>query len=430
MIADEMGLGKTIEAIGVANLIGARKILVICPAVVKINWVREWSKWGTHNLLAVLIRGRSDNMHIINDDGVVIINYELLTSHAEVLRTVPWDLIVIDEAHYLKNSKADRTGQVFGRKRSTETRPRLSPIPFNRILMMTGTPMTKPKELWPLLQVLDPDGLGSDWFSYARRYCELFEIERFDPARGRKVHMGWKWDGAANLDELQRLMRERFMIRRLKKDVLTELPPKTRQVIELDAKKGLTKLLERERLEYEDYVKKHGEEDIDPPAFSEMSKVIKEVGIAKIPYVIEYLKEVLNETEKVVVWVHHHEVIDSLEDNFRSISVRVDGRSDLKSRQNSIDRFQTDPSISLFIGGIQAAGIGTTLTAAHIAVFAERSWDPKIVTQAEDRLHRKGQKENVLIRHIVLNRSQDQRQVQVLIRKQEIADKGLDDEQI
>jgi len=295
--------------------------------------------------------------------------------------------------------------------------------------MLTGTPMLngKPKELWPLLQVLDPTGLGSDWFSFARRYCELFEIERFDPSKGKKVHMGWKWDGAKHLDELQLLMRERFMIRRLKKDVLKELPPKTRQVIVLEAKKGLTKLLAHERISYEEYVKTHGEE-VDPPAFTEMSKIRKEVALAKVPYVIEYLKEVLDETQKAVVFFHHHDVGDAIMESFGVTTVKVDGRTSLEDRQRAVDRFQTDPSCTLFIGGIRAAGVGITLTAASVVIFAELDWTPAVVTQAEDRLHRIGQKENVLVRHIVLNGSLDQRIVQAIIRKQEIADKTLDKE--
>ena len=134
---------------------------------------------------------------------------------------------------------------------------------------MTGTPiLAKPKDLWPLLQKLDTEGLGADWFQFAKRYCELFEIERFNPAKGKKEHIGWKWDGASRLDELQDLMRQRFMIRRLKKDVLSELPPKTRQVIVLESsKKSLTNLLKREIVAYEEYSRKAGTEEIAPADF-------------------------------------------------------------------------------------------------------------------------------------------------------------------
>ena len=406
-----------------------RRVLVICPASLKINWCQEIRKWSTFELKPTYITGTKDCL--LGD--VSIINYELLKSHAAALREKTWDLVIIDEAHYLKSSKADRTAQVWGRKRARPGKPRIVPIPWHRLLLLTGTPiLNKPQELWPLLQVLDPEGLGNDWFHYARRYCQLFEIERFDPGIGKKVHQGWKWDGADNLEELQALMRDRFMIRRLKKDVLTELPPKTRQVIAIEPKKGLTKLLNSEKLSYDDYVAKHGKDDIDPPDFTEMSKVMKEVAIAMIPYAIEYLKEVLSEKEeqKVAVWTHHHEVSDALIAAFGSEAVCVDGRVSIENRQLAVDGFQTDPRIKMFIGSIQAAGIGLTLTAASLALFVERSWTPALVTQAEDRLHRIGQKENVLIRHLVFNGSQDQRQVQALVRKQEIADRVLDKEKV
>jgi SWI/SNF-related matrix-associated actin-dependent regulator 1 of chromatin subfamily A len=190
--------------------------------------------------------------------------------------------------------------------------------------------------------------------------------------------------------------------------------------------------LNSEKLSYDDYIAKHGKDDIDPPDFTEMSKVMKEVAIAKIPYAIEYLKEVLSEKEeqKVAVWTHHHEVSDALIAAFGSEAVCVDGRVSIENRQHSVDSFQTDPRIKIFIGSIQAAGVGITLTAASLALFVERSWTPALVTQAEDRLHRIGQKENVLIRHLVFNGSQDQRQVQALVRKQEIADRVLDKEKV
>jgi len=425
LIADEMGLGKTIQAIGLVNVIQPQRILVICPASLKINWTLEFEKWGVQDLRSTYIRGRKDGL--VGD--VCVINYELLSAYGDQLRATPWDLLIIDEAHYLKSAKADRTAQVFGRRRAKGAKPKISPIPWARLLILTGTPiLNKPKELWPLLQVLDPEGLGSDWFYFAKRYCKLFEIEQFDASKGRKVHVGWKWDGADNLDELQAIMRERFMLRRLKKDVLRELPPKTRQVIVLDAKKGLTKLLERERMDYDSYVKVHGAVVLESPAFIEIAKIRKEVALAKVPYVIEYLKEVMDENSKIVVFTYHHEVFDSIAAAFGSIATGFDGRTSIAKRQNSIELFQSDAPTRLFIGGIQAAGVGITLTAASIAVFAELDWVPANVTQAEDRLHRIGQKENVLVRHIVLNNSLDQRIAQAIIQKQEIADKALDNE--
>ena len=335
-------------------------------------------------------------------------------------------MVIVDEAHYLKSGRADRTGQVFGRPKRGNKRA-LAPLPARRLVLMTGTPiLNKPKDLWPLIQHLDPEGLGSNWYFFAKRYCELFEIERFNPAKGRKERIGWDWSGASHLDELQILMRQRFMIRRLKSDVLKELPPKVRQVVVWEPKKGLTNLLKREIMAYDDYVTKHGNEDVEPPPFTEASRIQKEVAVAKVPYVIDYLKEILIEKKKVVVWAHHHEVVDAIRAAFSAAATGFDGRTDSKLRQGYVDLFQNDESVVLFVGGIRAAGSLITLTAADTTVFAERDWVPGNNTQAEDRLHRIGQKGNVQCISVVLNGSNDQRIIQANIKKQEIAERALD----
>ena len=414
-------------SVGVSNCLAeVRRVLIICPASLKINWQREWQRWDTKGL-SVGIAGKT-----YPDTDVTIINYDILKKWRKELRESDYQLMIIDEAHYLKNGKADRTREVFGGiKRASDKHiiERLSPIQATRKLLLTGTPiLSVPREIWNIVKECDPTGLGADWFSFAKRYCKLFELKRFNPSKGREERIGWDWSGADNLEELQGLLRQRFMIRRLKKDVLTELPPKTRQIIVLEAKKNLTKLLECEKLSYEEYVKKHGDTITPSPAFTEYAKARKEVALAKVPYVLDYIKEVLNETEKIIVFCHHLEVLDQLAEAFPKVSVRLDGRVSQVDRQAAIDSFQNDPDIRLFFGGIQAAGVGINLTAAKISIFAELSFVPAEITQCEDRLHRIGQRGNVLIRHVILNGSLDQRIVQTLIRKQEIADKALDKE--
>lgn len=425
LVADEMGIGKSPTSIGFSNCLPAVKwILIVCPASMKLVWEREWRRFDTKNL-SVGIVGKT-----YPDTDVAIINYDILRKYRKDLRAREFDLLIADEIHMAKNRKSIRTREIFGGiKRDANKRiiERVTPLLAKRRLFLSGTPMLngQPKEMWPLLQSIDPEGLGSDWFAFAKRYCQLFEIKRFNPAVGREERVGWKWDGADKLEELQAIMRERFMIRRLKSQVLKDLPPKTRQVIVLEAKKGLTKLLERERMLYDDFVKHHGE-DVPPPEFSESAKIRKEVAIAKIPYVIEYLKEVLDETEKAVVGYYHHEVGDAIRAAFPSCSTGFDGRTDIAERQRAIDDFQTKPGIHLFAGGLLAAGVGITLTVAKLAILVEFDYVPANNTQFEDRIHRIGQKENVLIRYIVLKGSNDERIIEKNICKQEIADKALD----
>jgi SWI/SNF-related matrix-associated actin-dependent regulator 1 of chromatin subfamily A len=239
----------------------------------------------------------------------------------------------------------------------------------------------------------------------------------------------WKWDGADNLEELQELMRSRFMVRRLKKDVLTELPAKRRQVIVLEPKPQLAKLVAKEVITYNEHAEKLKAQDAPTELaleFEGLSDMRKKIAVKKVPYAVEHIKELLNETNKVVVFAHHHEVIDALHEAFGQSAVVIDGRVSLDERQKAVDRFQTDKDCQVFIGGIQAAGVGITLTSASTVVFVELDWVPGNVSQAEDRCHRIGQKESVLVQHLVLEGSLDERVVEVIIQKQEVIDKALD----
>jgi SNF2 family DNA or RNA helicase len=217
------------------------------------------------------------------------------------------------------------------------------------------------------------------------------------------------------------------MIRRLKRDVLSELPPKRRQVLVLEAR-GLEDLLEKEKQTFEKYSEHVKDGKFETPEFGDMSKVRKEVAIAKIPFILDHVKEVLEEQDKLVVFVHHHEVLDSLAAALGDSCVHVDGRDKNEDRQAAVDRFQTDPTCKVFVGTIRAAGVGITLTAASTVIFGELDWTPGCVSQAEDRLHRIGQKDAVFVRHLVLEGSLDERMAQLIIQKQEVLDKALDKE--
>ena len=431
LIADEMGLGKTVQAIGTVNALNhVPCVLIVCPASLKRNWAREFKKWDTKGLSVQVVDGTTPVEFCAH---VVIINYDILAAHSKEIKhsRSAWDVMILDECHYLKNRRTDRTLEVFGgikRNADREIIARFVPIPANKKILLSGTPIVnKPKELWPLLQTLDPMGLGasSNWFNYARRYCQMRSWEQPDPRRpGQTMTMYW-WDGADHLDELQELMRERFMVRRLKKDVLTELPAKRRQVIVLEPGKALAKLVARESQAYADYEPASflGKPQ---PAIGEISVTRKRIALAKVKFAVEHIKELLNEQEKIVAFAYHHEVIDALALAFGSQATVLDGRTNLEQRQAAVDLFQTSPSCRIFIGGIQAAGVGITLTAASHVVFVESTWVPGEVTQAEDRCHRIGQKESVLVQHLILEGSLDERVMGVVIQKQEIIDKALD----
>lgn len=444
LFGDEMGLGKTVEAIGVVNADPSiEKVLVICPATLRANWRRELERW--------LVRPR--RVQIPESAGgvldrefapVVVINYDKLIGKPgeamlRVLGAERWDLIVCDECHYLKNNKAQRTVAVLGgRLRKGDPKTPGLVERASRVLMLTGTPiLNRPIELHPILEALAPDAFP--FWQYARRYCGAVE-----------TRFGWDMSGASHLDELQERLRGTVMVRRLKIEVLTELPAKRRQVVVLPAEGEAARAVQREAaawakseeriavLQAESEVAHAGGDQAayeaavaalrkeTGVAFSEMSRVRHETAVAKIPAVLDHLDGALEAVSKVIVFAHHHDVVHAIAEHFGSSAVTITGETKMEDRQGVVDRFQVDPGVRVFIGGITAAGVGLTLTAASTVVFAELDWVPANVTQAEDRAHRIGQLESVLVQHLVLDGSLDARMAEVIVAKQAIADAALD----
>lgn len=425
IIGDEMGLGKTIQAIGFVNWTPTiRRVLIVCPASLKLNWRNELQKWLTRPLSIGVV-----NASDYPDTDIVIVNYDVLERHIDRLRAVTWDVVILDECHYIKNPKAKRTQILTGDGKD--------PIKAHHYLLLTGTPITnRPAELFPLLQIADPTGLGRNFFSFAKKYCDA-----------KHNGFGWDFSGASNLDDLQLRLRETCMVRRLKKDVLTELPAKQRQVIELPAN-GAIKAIKAEQkaaAKYEDILadlkaavelarlnddqEQYAEaverlREGQSAAFDEMSQCRHDVALAKVPHVVEHLETVLGEGNPVVIFCHHKDVVQAIKEKYPDAGV-ITGDVKVEDRQRAVEDFQAGRT-SLIIGTIGAMGVGLTLTAAHHVVFAELDWVPGNVSQAEDRCHRIGQTESVLVQHLVLEGSLDAHMVRVLIHKQEVIDAALD----
>lgn len=432
LIADEPGLGKTVQAIGVLNLMPeARRIIVVCPASLKINWAREIRKWSVVSR-AIFI---ADANVFPDQDGVVVINYDVLFRHRKKMLSIDWDLAVLDEAHAFKNPTARRTKMAFGsRATKTEKKMGMADVPgilARRRILLTGTPIAnRPIDLFPLIEYLDPERWAGGYFQFGIRYCKGY--------RGR---FGWDFTGSSNLDELQDLLRRTIMIRRKKIDVLTELPVKRRQLIEFESSLKILTVAETQALEQlkllEDKVEQAEgrfayEEAIEAMSrgckigFSEMSEERLRVAQEKIPQVIEHLTQAIEDSQKVVCFVWHYEVAEAIMAEFKGRAVRVMGEDDLIQRQAAVDRFQSDPSCQLFVGSIKAAGVGLTLTASSHVVMVEQSWVPGENTQCEDRTHRIGQKKSVLVQYLVLERSVDATVMKRFIEKQDKIDQALD----
>lgn len=443
LIGDEMGLGKTIQAIGMLNGDTAiKRVLVICPASLKLNWKRELERWLVRRRPVIIADGK---LFMAVADGITIINYDILHKHIEEIRCNVWDMVVADECHLLKNRKARRSAMVFGVKVSKkEKKAGMADVPgimAKKKVFLSGTPIAnKPAELYPIINYLDAHSWPSFW-SYAKRYCG-----------GHDDGFGYNTDGASHLDELQEKLRSTIMIRRLKRDVLKDLPPKTRQIIEFTPTGEARHLIVAEKATYDsreaemeaaavalELAKADDNEDaykaavgklkeVTDAIFGAMSTIRRETSLAKVKMkeIMEHLDSAVEDSGKVVIFAHHKETIALLAEHFGSACVVLVGDTPMQDRQNAVDDFQKKKEVTVFIGGIIPAGVGITLTASAHVIFIEADWVPGNVSQAEDRCHRIGQKDNVLVQHLVLEGSIDATILRRIISKQEIIDKALD----
>jgi SWI/SNF-related matrix-associated actin-dependent regulator 1 of chromatin subfamily A len=437
LCADEMGLGKTMQAIGVVNCDpDARNVLCICKASLKLNWLKEAKLWLSRKMPVGLGNG------VFPKGGFVIINYEMVKKYRKQIDAIAWDVLIVDECHMIKSDKAQRTHAILG-KYDRDPSKIMKPIAARRRVFLTGTPiLNRPCELWTLAHALDPQGLGRSWKDFHVRYCAAYK-NRFG---------GWDKSGASNLDELQARLRSTFMVRRMKSEVLKELPAKRRQVIALQPSAEAQAALDREtavveRQEAELATLRAAVAAQSPEqsnahyraavaalqkargvAFNEISRVRHETAVAKVPQVVDFLIDTLDDSDgKLVVMAHHHDVVDAIRDGLESYGVlKADGRDHIQVRQNCVDRFQNDDGVRVIVCGMQSMAEGHTLTASSHVIFAELDWTPGKIAQAEDRCHRIGQHDAVLVQHIVLDGSLDGRMAELLVEKMGVIEQAVD----
>lgn len=408
LLADEPGLGKTIQAICAANELGAEKILVICPAVVKLNWKREMQTWLKKPLKIQVLTSRKDV--IAHTSQVVILNYDLLISRSifDQLIRCSFAVGIFDESHYLKSRSAKRTKAVL-LKGAVASRCAYK-------WFLTGTPiLNRPVELYPVLKAAAPEVIApySSYESFAYRYCDAF----FD---GFQLIAR----GASNMDELCVKLQKNFMLRRLKKDHLKDLPAKQYQLISLPAPDAKAKALVAKEFTFSKNDAKRVEVGGDG---AELARVRHELALAKVDTCIEHIKGVLEETPKIVVFAHHRAVIKRLAEGLKDFSpVVVSGASSSAARQEAVDEFQIHTEVRVFLGQIQAAGVGITLTAASTVIFVESSWVPGEVDQAIDRCHRIGQRDSVLAQFLVIEDSLEEHMIRAIIDKKETIARLID----
>lgn len=419
LLADEMGLGKTIQIASVINSIPIDTALIICPSQLKLMWRDTLEKWLTRKTpIHVFGSGRPFRV----ERGISVINYDWLSKLKDQMRGMTWDLLVLDESHYIKNSRAARTRAILK-------------ISAHRKIFATGTPvLNKPEELWTSLKFLWPE-IWDNWHWFVTTFCNAHH-DRF----------GYNTSGASNLELLNKLLRASGMIRRTKAQVLKELPPKFHQVIEVpclaaelinkeimwykrfvDAKRRVVDLQKssarHDSLEHRERLRRLRQDVL--LAFSELSKARHDTAVYKIPTVIAHLKSCID-ASKIVCFVHHRDVADALRSEFERESVILIGGMNEAAKHSAVHRFQNDANCRLFIGSISAAGTGLTLTESAHVVCAELDWTPAKMNQAIDRCHRIGQTKHVLAQYIVLEGSVDAMLARKIADKEDIIDKIME----
>ena len=394
LLADEMGVGKTLQAISLAYIYRESwPVLVVCPGSMKYNWKGEIQTWlGLRDHRICIIN--SSKQKISQEAYFYIISYDLMRNVIKKMRQMNFDFVILDEAHSIKNKDSLRAKNILP-----------VAVRAKRLIIMTGTPLlAKPYEGYPLLYALRPD-IFCFFKKFAYRYC--------DP---QPTPMGINWSGTSNTKELHWIL-SCLMVRRLKREVLNQLPPKRRQKIWIKTDEKIIQELNKTRK-----LVKGRKGTLE--CYTLTSK-------AKINGVQEYISDIIEAKEKFIVFAYHHEMLNSLEKLCKDKGVdyiRIDGNTKQETRYQYVNYFQQNINCQVAILSIIAASTGITLTATHMIIFAELTWTPSIMIQAEDRVHRLGQKsEFVDIKYLYGKETLDDFILDKLQKKLTIVSTTLDD---
>ncbi|MEM3846539.1 MAG: SNF2-related protein [Candidatus Parvarchaeota archaeon] len=393
LLADDMGLGKTIEAIGLINLTRPKSILIVTPKIALSVWEYELKRWLTLSYNITVNDG-------IQNEGIVLMNYEKLLKYENEVTSRSWDLIILDESQYIKNFRSKRTKIALKLK-------------GDRKLLLTGTPiLNHPEELFTQLRFLDHP-LANSFKEFADNFL---------------VPSEWGgYQGGKNLGILQQELRSTVMIRRTKDQVLKELPAKIRQIIVLPSYVLKPDILEENKkyLQVAKTILEGGDSTkiitetigtVSPSfVFEEISRIRHLTALAKLPLVVEQIRDILDNDVSLVVFAHHKDVIEEIHREFPN-SVVITGETSDSERTRNVESFQNG-NVPLIIVSMHTAGTAITLTRASICLFAELDWTPSVMIQSEDRLHRIGQKESVQAQYIVVDGTIDKHITDILKQK-------------
>ncbi|XP_055837389.1 SWI/SNF-related matrix-associated actin-dependent regulator of chromatin subfamily A-like protein 1 [Episyrphus balteatus] len=401
MIADEMGLGKTYQALAIADFYREDWPLFICTTASTRD---AWENHVQELLPSVLVHNicvLSTKQQYIGDAKVLITSYNLMEKSMEMLLEKKFGVLILDESHTLKNSKAKCT--VVADRLSTQAR---------RVILLTGTPaLSRPVELFSQLQMIDRKFFN--FIDYTSRYCA-----------GKQTNFGWDASGQSNLTELKVVLKLKFMVRRIKAEVLPQLAEKLRETVVLDPSllwhgSDVDKTLQTYT---DDLTKSKGKEKE-----TILLRFYAETAAVKARAVCEYLKTLIKQKTKFIVFAHHKVMMEAISDSLEKQKVnyiRIDGSTRSDVRSEMVDIFQNKSSCRVAVLSLKACNSGITLTAAETIVFAELDWNPSTLAQAESRAHRIGQKGSVTCRYLIANKTADDIIWNMLKEKQDVLNKA------
>lgn len=399
ILGDEMGTGKSFMSIISALESGLNKILVICPSNMKITWYREISCFTNQ---VEMVEGRhwsSSKFTIVNYDILKNFHtpfkerkeYQKEGKESEIKNTIldeEFDLIIVDEAHKIKNNKSNR-GKIVKEVCTHKNGP-------EKVWLLTGTPIqNKPIDFFNLLASIGSE-MTNNWLHFVKRYCDAKKM--YKTLKNGKKRQFWITDGASNLEELSEKTKN-IILRRKKEDVLTDLPDKTVTPI-------IQELTDSEWKEYDnlwdDYLEKRkemGKKGTPDKDLVELILLREFIAMKAIPYTADLVNNILEEdpSNKVVIFTTFKEEQEALSEYFGNKCVLHNGSMSDSEKQKSVDKFQNQKNKRVFIGNIDSAGVGITLTASNTVVFNSFKWVPAENEQAEDRCHRISQENNVTV---------------------------------
>lgn len=403
-LADDMGLGKTAQGVLAADLVGAESVLVVCPGVVKRKWVKEFDAFSPWGRPAQAIMTSADP---VPNTGVVTVSYDLLRSdklRRRLYKAGPWDVVIADEAHYLKERSARRTKLMYG-QRGVVDRAR-----YYWPLSATPTP-NHYTEWWPHLRK----------FGYADRWPEFWMFERYFCKGWVDEYGGFHITGGKNQEQLREIL-SRCMLRRMKSEVLPDLPPLRVGERYLDLPKSLPAGLHDDTELAENLTAALAE---GPEAVSELvAPTLRRMwGMAKVEGTVAAAREWLEDcSDKLVIYGYHPIVLDAIAKGLSKYKPAVIHGKTRGDGSEQVERFGEDPTCRVFVGQLSAAGVGIDLVAASTIWIAESDWSPENNRQVIDRLRRIGQTGPVLAEYLMLPGTLDEQIQAAWMRKAEALD--------